>query len=183
MTNKAAWSAVIALSLVLVQYASLRLLPWSPGARIALPLTMAAIPIALWRLRGHAGVWVTLVGLAANLAAVLANGGLMPIERATVVSAVGAERAGDYRDGEWIRGSKDVLLAPGSGHLRALGDSIVVKLGRGGFVASPGDLVVWCGLVILSVELACSWQRSQHAARDPRVSRHEKTAEGGAVTQ
>jgi hypothetical protein len=40
------------------------------------------------------------VGVAANLAAVLAHGGLMPIERSAVVSAVGEQRTERYASGE-----------------------------------------------------------------------------------
>lgn len=179
---------MLALALVALQLAVIRLAGAALAVRVVLPLTVAAVPFALWPHRRHAGVWVMYVGLAANLVAMLANGGLMPIRRDTVVAAVGEERALAYRTGEWIAGSKDVLLASGDGRATVLGDQVIIPLGRGGLVASPGDLVVWSGLVILAGEVSWGWQRgrrvrqeteqrAQVAAR-PRGGR----AEGGAAT-
>jgi hypothetical protein len=149
--------------------------------RIALPATIALAPAALWPLRGHVGVWVMFVGFAANLAAILANGGLMPIERSTVVDAIGAERAAAYAPGAWIAGSKDVLVEDGDGRATALGDSIIVRLGGSGFAASPGDVVVWSGLALLVAEASWGWQRRSRAARAD-ASSHPHRAEGSAST-
>jgi hypothetical protein len=113
----------------------------------------------------------------------LANGGLMPIERHTVVSAVGEAHAARYVTGAWMRGSKDVLLAPGSGHLVALGDGIVIRAGGGGIVASPGDLVVWAGLAVLAGEASLAWQRRSRDQRGtPETPPAHERAEGGAAT-
>ena len=131
--------------------------------RIVLPLTIALAPVALWPHRRHPGVWMILVGLAANLAAILANGGLMPIERATVEQAIGGGRAAEYADGAWLEGSKDVLLAPGEGRLVALGDGIVLRIGGGGLVVSAGDVVIWAGMMVLAAEASLAWQRRTHA--------------------
>jgi hypothetical protein len=120
------------------------------------------------------------VGLAANLAAVLANGGLMPIERSTVVDAIGANRAAAHTSGEWIAGTKDVLVHDGEGHLTALGDSIIVRIGDDGFAASPGDIVVWCGIVLFVGELSWGWQRDLRRTRTESTSRAR--AEGSAPT-
>jgi len=105
---------------------------------VVVPLTMAAVPVALSSFRHRIGTWIMFVGMAANLAAILANGGLMPIERSTLVEAIGEERAAQYETGHWVSGSKDVLVGPGSGRLVALGDSIIIRLGDAGIVASPG---------------------------------------------
>ena len=128
------------------------------------------MPLALWAYRGRIGVWVIFVGLAANLAAILANGGLMPIEHSTVVEAIGAERAAEYDLGSWMSGSKDVMVARRRRTPCALGDSIIIRAGNGGMVVSPGDIVVWAGLMILAAEASIAWQRrtrttSLHAAR------------------
>jgi len=176
--NRRAASASLALALMALQFAALR---WSPDdvpVRVMLPLTIALVPVALWPLRDYAGIWVMFVGLAANLAVILANGGLMPIERATVVAAVGEERAAEYAAGEWIRGSKDVLVKDGEGRALALADSIIVRAGGGGFAASPGDLVVWCGLLVLVAEASWRWQRS----RRPLPAAGVRGAGGGAPT-
>lgn len=149
-------AAAAAFALMSLQLAFVRLAPWEVAVRIVLPATMAAVPVALWPYRRHLGVWMIYVGLAANLAAILANGGLMPIRRSTVEAAIGAGRAAEYQTGDWIRGSKDVLVE----HRRAtaIGDRIVIRIGGGGLVASPGDVVVWAGVVALGVEAAWVWR-------------------------
>jgi hypothetical protein len=158
-------SACMAVILLGAQAAVVR---WSASdvpVRVLLPLTIALAPCALWPYRARLGVWVIFVGLMANLAAILANGGLMPIERATVVDAIGAERAAAYRPGSWIQGSKDVLVGE-DGRLVALGDSIIVRTGGGGgFAASPGDVVIWAGLIILAAEASLAWQQRGKGVR------------------
>jgi len=148
------------------------------------------VPLALWPYRGHLGIWMIFVGLAANLLAIVANGGLMPIEHATIVSAAGEEDARRYTPGHWIEGSKDVLVDSGDGRLVALGDSLVVPLGGNGVVASPGDVVVWAGLAVLAAEGAVIWQRRRRASPDATpsnvISAPRGTgarAEGGAPTR
>jgi hypothetical protein len=105
----------------------------------------------------------------------------MPIERRTVAQAVGAERAASYAPGDWIAGSKDVLVADGAGRATALGDSIIVRVGGGGFAASPGDIVVWCGLALLVAEASWGWQRSRRGGRDDATP-IAHAAEGSAPT-
>jgi hypothetical protein len=179
--NAIACGASLALALVTLQFAAISVSPWSLPVRVALPATIALVPVALWPLRRYAGVWVMFVGLAANLAVILANGGLMPIERATVIEAVGVERASAYVPGDWIAGSKDVLVPDRGGRGTALGDGIIVRLGPGGFAASPGDIVVWCGLALLVAEGSWGWQQSRSRGRD-RVGTLAHTAEGSAPT-
>jgi len=187
MNTRAAWGAPFALALVLCQYGVIHWAPSEIAVRIVLPGTIALVPVALWPYRHRAGVWMMFVGLAANLAAILANGGLMPIERTTVAAAAGEARAARYASGEWMHGSKDVLLAPGSGRLIALGDSIVIRGGGGGLVASPGDLVVWAGLAVLAGEASLAWQRRSRreagsALAEPPGAPVGERAEGGAAT-
>ena len=181
--NATLLSACSALVLVAVQGATLRLSTSEALIRIVLPATIAVAPLTLWVFRRHLGIWVIYVGLAANLAVILANGGLMPITRATVVDAIGAERAAEYEVGEWITGSKDVLVDDGSGRATALGDVIIVRVGDGGFAASPGDIVVFAGLMLLVAELSWGWQRGARAER--RIRGKESSpprAEGSAPT-
>ncbi len=185
--NRIALSATLALCLVMVQFGVVRLSPWSAPVRVALPATIALAPMALWTYRRRLGVWVIFVGLAANLCVIVANGGLMPMERSTLVSAVGAESADMYTTGQWISGSKDLLVDEGEGRLDALGDSIIVRVGGGGFVVSPGDIVIWAGLLTLAAEASLMWQRaSRKSRRIVRVAEEAPpgapTAEGGAAT-
>lgn len=187
--NRVALSATLALCLVMVQFAAVRLSPWELPVRIIVPATIAAAPVALWHYRYRLGVWVMFVGLAANFCVIVANGGLMPMERSTLVSAVGAERAATYTTGDWIAGSKDVLVERGAGRAVALGDGIIVRVGSGGFVASPGDIVIWSGLLILAAEASIAWQQAHRRSRIERAraahaeSGGQAPAEGGAVTQ
>ena len=179
-SNRALASACLAMMLLAIQFAVLRFSTSELLVRVVLPATIVAVPLALWAYRRRLGVWIIFVGVAANLAAILANGGLMPITRATVVDAVGVERAAEYTHGEWIQGSKDVLVAPAMGHLTFLGDQIVFSAGPGGIVVSPGDIVIWSGLMVLVAEVSWSWQqraRRQGAA----AARAEHSAEGGAA--
>jgi hypothetical protein len=180
-SHRLALSASFAVALMAVQLAAVRLSPSDAPLRVVLPLTIALVPVALWTYRAHLGVWVIFVGLAANLAAIVANGGLMPIEQRTVVEAVGEERAAAYAPGAWIEGSKDVLVAPGEGRLVALGDSIVIGAGGGGIAASPGDIVVWAGLLVLAGEASIAWQRRQ-SGRGEGAGLPVPRAEGSATT-
>ncbi|MBF6600604.1 MAG: DUF5317 family protein [Dehalococcoidia bacterium] len=147
--------------------------------RIVVPATIAAVPVVLWPHRRHAGVWVIFVGMAANLAVVLANGGLMPIERQSVVAAAGAQRAERYAAGAWINGSKDVLVTRSTGRAVALGDSLVVGATGRGIVASPGDVVILVGLLVLAGEAAVGWRRRRNpeggAPRGPRLHEAGRT--------
>jgi hypothetical protein len=108
----------------------------------------------------------------------------MPIEQSTVIDAVGVERAAQYDEGSWIPGSKDVLLGPGEGRLVALGDSIVIRAGGGGMAASPGDFVVWAGLLVLAGEASLAWQRRDRPVRRSETAREAilPRAEGSATT-
>lgn len=186
MNRRAAWSAAVAIALMLCQFAVIRTSTSGLEVRIIVPMTMAAVPIALYSLRHRIGTWIMFVGMAANLTAMVANGGLMPIEHRTLVDAIGERPAAQYETGHWVRGSKDVLVGAGSGRLVALGDSIIVRLGDGGLVASPGDLVVTAGLAVLAAEASIAMQRSRRKARgsatleEPAV---QAGAEGGAVTR
>lgn len=166
-------SAGLAVALMLTQVAVIRLSPSGMAVRVALPATIAAVPVALWPHRRRLGVTVALVGLTTNLAVILANGGLMPIERTSVVSAIGPTRAGRYAPGSWMSGSKDVLVEDGQGRAAVLGDSIVVHLGPGGLVASPGDVVIVAGLLLIAAEAGIIRLRRGRAiaAQDARSGR------------
>ena len=193
--NKVALSATMALCLVMVQFGAVHLSPWALPVRIIVPATIAAAPVALWHYRRRLGIWVMFVGLAANLCVIVANGGLMPMERSTLVSAIGSERADAYTTGAWISGSKDVLVDRSSGRAVALGDGVIVRVGAKGFVASPGDIVIWSGLLILAAEASIAWQRARRRSRVEWRAQIERaqaafpdgvrqtTAEGGAATQ
>ncbi|MHB8684200.1 MAG: DUF5317 family protein [Dehalococcoidia bacterium] len=180
--RKLAASALAALALAIVQFAVIRFSPWELAVRIAVPATIAAVPLALWPHRRWLGIWVIFVGLAANLGAVVANGGLMPIEGSSVAAAVGAPRAAGYAPGAWVRGSKDVLVTRESGRVVALGDSIVVRAGHRGIVASPGDVVILAGVLLLAGEASVAWQRARRPAPAARGAPSAREAAQGSAT-
>lgn len=179
--NRMAVATTLALAMLALQFAVIRVSPSDVPVRIVLPATIALVPVALWPLRARVGVWIMFVGLAANLAAVLANGGLMPIERSTVVAAIGEERAGEYAGGAWIEGSKDVLVESGEGRLLPLGDGIIVRTGSGGFAASPGDLVILAGFLALAAEASLAWHQARRGP-ESNEERPSRRAQGSATT-
>jgi len=188
MNRWAAFSVGVGLALMLCQYGVVRLAPAGMAVRIVVPVTIILVPLALRPFRHRIGIWIMFVGLAANLAAIMANGGLMPIEHQTLVSAVGEAEAAKYATGSWISGSKDVLVAPGSGRLVALGDGIIIRFGSGGIVASPGDIVVWAGLAVLAAEASLALRRRELIAHarpsgQPPADAVGRQAEGGAATR
>jgi hypothetical protein len=181
MSRRATLGGAFAIGLLLAQMLVLRAGGSEAAARLILPFTVGLVPLALWPHRRYLGVWVLYVGLAANLLPIVANGGLMPIERSTVVDAVGAERAEEYAIGQWIRGSKDVLVED-NGRLLALGDQIIIRVGDAGMAASPGDVVVGAGILIIALEASLAWNR-RHTAREPQITeRARDRARGGAAT-
>ncbi len=94
------------------------------------------------------GIKLVIVGLLLNLTAMLANGGLMPVE-APAVEAVGRHEVRDLQLGAHIPGSKNVLLNPQDVRLRELSDILVVPIPRPFTRAvSVGDLFVITGVVI-----------------------------------
>ncbi|HEX5480786.1 MAG TPA: DUF5317 family protein [Dehalococcoidia bacterium] len=175
-------SASAALALVILQLLCIRISPWELPVRIVVPMTIAAVPLALWPQRRFLGTWVLFVGVAANLAPVVANGGLMPIERSTIESVLPLDRADRYALDAWIPGSKDVLVTEESGRLVALGDSIAISAGSHGIVASPGDIVLFAGVLMLAGEASVAWQRRSRRDASQEEEEQPEAARGGAIT-
>jgi hypothetical protein len=100
----------------------------------------------------HFGIAIIFVGLAMNAAAILANGGLMPITPETVERT--GELPADARIGEWLPGSKDVLLERKDVRLYPLSDRLVLHEISGVIRAfSPGDVVIAAGLLVTVIHL------------------------------
>ncbi len=98
------------------------------------------------------GIAVIGAGLLLNFAAIIANGGLMPITPETALKS--GALPSDAQLGHWLPGSKDVLLERGDAHLWFLGDrftwdamSSVVR------AFSLGDVVLMLGLVVTILDL------------------------------
>lgn len=124
---------------------------WLP---LSLPLAhLLLLPFLLANIRMW-GMRLILVGLALNLAAMLANGGLMPVE-ANAVEAVGRHEVRDLHPGSHIAGSKNVLLPSDEIRLKGLTDILVIPLPKPFTRAvSVGDLFVLAGLTVAGAEVA-----------------------------
>ncbi len=138
------------------------------GARQWLPFLLPAAHLLLlpFLLRNLSfwGIKLVLVGLLLNLTAMLANGGLMPVE-GPAVEAVGGHEVRDLQLGAHIPGSKNVLLDPQDVRLRELSDILVVPIPRPFTRAiSVGDLFVLAGVVITFGEVV---RRGEAWKREP----------------
>lgn len=115
------------------------------------------------------GARVLLVGLAMNLACMLANGGLMPVAPETLAMTGHAVewRIGAGTAGTWVQGSKDVLLPVDQTNLALLSDRYVINLPAGlSRVFSLGDVLLVAG--ISTFVFAIMTKDPRHADADPR---------------
>ncbi len=99
------------------------------------------------------GVAVLGAGLLLNFAAILANGGLMAITPETLHKT--GRLPHDAVVGEWLPGSKDILLEREDVHLRALTDRLTWDAGSPPLprAFSIGDIVIVAGLVLTVADL------------------------------
>ena len=124
------------------------LLPWALPAAHLLLLPFLFRNLSFW------GIRVILIGLMLNLAAMTANGGLMPVERGTAAEVSGDSVRG-LKGGSPVPGTKNVLVENGDGHLEILADAIILPLPQPVRRAvSAGDIAVASGTLIAFVELA-----------------------------
>ena len=120
---------------------------------LALPAAHLLLLPFLLHNRSFWGIRLILVGLVLNLAAMTANGGLMPVDRDTAAEVAGAS-VGELESGAPIPGTKSVLVERGDGHLTVLSDVIILPLPRPARRAvSAGDVAVASGAVIALFEL------------------------------
>lgn len=140
------------MGVLLVQVSLIYGLSTTPSAGQWLPFLLPAAHLLLlpFLLRNLSfwGMRLILLGLLLNLTAMLANGGLMPVE-SSAVEAVGRHQSEELELGAHIPGSKNVLLEPEDIRLRELSDILVLPLPRPfARAVSVGDLIVLAGVVI-----------------------------------
>ncbi|MFQ5472489.1 MAG: DUF5317 family protein [Dehalococcoidia bacterium] len=116
------------------------------------------------------GISIMGIGLLLNFLAIAANGGLMPVTPETLAQ-------GGFPDhvsvGEWVPGSKDVLLLREDVRLWSLGDRFVLDEFPRTLAYSLGDVIILAGLVIFLGEMLL-----------PRISRAKApAAEHGSTPQ
>lgn len=98
------------------------------------------------------GIAVIGAGLLLNFAAIVANGGLMAITPQTILKT--GSLPDDAVAGEWLPGSKDVLLERGDVHLWFLTDRLTWDAISPAFRAfSIGDVIIVVGLALTLAEL------------------------------
>lgn len=129
---------------------------------------LLAAPFIAFNIR-RPGIAIMGVGLVLNFLAIITNGGLMPITPDTLSNAGYTTEASL---GEWVPGTKDVLLEREDTHLAALSDWIVWDDLPTARAFSIGDVIIVTGLALTLVELLMPrWRREIAPApaeeRDP----------------
>jgi hypothetical protein len=120
---------------------------------LLLPLAHALLLPFLLRNLSFWGIRLVLLGLLLNLAAMAANGGLMPVE-GSAVEAVGRHEAGELQVGSPVPGSKNVLLDREDVRLREFSDIIVLPVPPPfTHAASLGDIFVFAGVAVTYFEV------------------------------
>ncbi len=110
--------------------------------------------------RRYLGMLVVAAGLLMNMAAILANGGLMPVSAGTAISAGQEEQIAVLQSGDVVPGTNIVLLDRSQTRLWLLSDIFSIRFPFKG-VFSIGDIFVLVGAVLVVVQLAlCAWGRS-----------------------
>jgi hypothetical protein len=133
-----------------------------PGVHAPVHLaTYALVALFLWCNRRLPGLWLVAVGAAANLAAIVANGGVMPAS-ADALAAAGmpATLAGEYANSA-------VVQAP---RLAFLGDVFAIPENWPFTnVFSVGDLLIAAGFAV-SVHVLCASRCARAFARPARAA-------------
>lgn len=131
---------------------------------LLLPLAHALLLPFLLRNLSFWGIRLVLLGLLINLAAMAANGGLMPVE-GSAVEAVGRHEASELQVGSPVPGSKNVLLDREDVRLRELSDIIVLPVPPPlTHAVSLGDFFVFVGVAVTYLEVV----RRSSAWNNPR---------------
>ena len=144
--------SIFAIQMALVQGlatvpAGVRWLPFLIPTAHLLLIPFLARNLSFWGMR------LVLAGLILNLAAMLANGGLMPVEP-SAVRAVGSIELSELRPGDHVPRTKNSLLAASDSRVSFLSDRFVILM-PGPFRAavSIGDFLVAGGVLVAYVEV------------------------------
>jgi hypothetical protein len=119
----------------------------------------------VWANRERWGVRIVGLGIALNLIAILANGGLMPVSP-QARELTGKQAVAPVNDvGQMVPKSKGVLLTPEQTNLYLLTD--VIALGPPISKAiSPGDVLIYGGVVFLGAEmLVVQWMNARRTVQ------------------
>ena len=129
---------------------------YSPSEAIALKKTamIASYLILLFAIFKNLktwGIWLILIGVLLNFAAVGFNEGLMPVTpEARLNAGFSIEQT---KIGEVLPQGSGILLTAGQTKLWLLTDVLPVKIGKVGAVCSIGDLIILFGMFVLAIHI------------------------------
>ena len=109
----------------------------------------------LWLNRGHPWILVVLLGTVLNTAAIIANGGRMPVSRDALSHIAHPLVLAFHPEGD----PRHVLAGPGS-PLSFLGDVMALEIAGIGVIVSAGDLLMAVGIAGLVQATMCRLPRS-----------------------
>ena len=121
------------------------------------------------------GIAVIGAGLLLNFIAILANGGLMAITPETILKS--GKLPEDAVVGEWLHGSKDILLERADVHLWFLTDRLVWDDISSVFRAfSIGDVIIAVGFALTVLDILLPrWATVAEEAAQPSAQHHGET--------
>jgi hypothetical protein len=145
------------LGLFALQQAAVVLLPQSGPAdwlrRAVLLLATSALVLLALQLRRLGGAWLVALGVFLNLLPMAAHGGLMPISIEVVQASGHFPGVTDQSVGQTVGRSKDIVLKREDIRFEWLSDRYAVIVpGYHPNVYSPGDLVLFVGLIVATCE-------------------------------
>ncbi len=133
----------------------IRFSPSEKLVRILLPIALIYGFISLLPRRKEAGIRIAMIGTAANLLVVLANKGLMPVQRSDIgkvrKKSKLLERAEKLPVGSWIKGSH-AFVDEDKARLNLLSDRIALNIRGTRGVASIGDMILYLGAIVILFE-------------------------------
>lgn len=115
--------------------------------RAVVPLAIVALLLMVVANREWPGARLAALGIALNLAVIVANGGLMPVSLPDASASLGTTVTHPLREGQPVPGSKDIVVDPNRMRLGFLSDHLTFRLPYGPLrVVSPGDVLMMAGL-------------------------------------
>ena len=125
--------------------------------------------------RRYWGAWLVALGILMNLLPMAAHNGSMPIDFAIIQESAAFPDVTSDDIGEQTKHGKDVVLERDDIHFYFLSDRFVVTLPRVGTnIYSPGDFVLFAGLVAVAVQAVGEGvvALARRSSRPPATSPH-----------
>ncbi len=114
---------------------------------VALVSSLVLLLLFVWFNRRYFAFWIMGAGLLMNLAAIILNGGLMPISPETLERLYPGAPAGQWQMGQQVGSSKNVMLTVAETRLEFLADRFFLPSWMSYSVAySLGDVLIAAGV-------------------------------------